>query len=202
MTVGYDQFLGTPSGGSAPFKYYLVSGSPGPGLSVRQDGHVVGTPTQTGNHSFVARTIDNAGRRSTSDATFTLAVGNAPDPDRDRDGVPNGSDACPDTPGPASNNGCPVQQAVGLSKGASAQGRPGCSSSACRFYHVALRSLPANRSTRVECWSNLDTSGPFYVYNVTTDGGGNHDSEVCYFGYPGKVAWVVAGGIRSNDVGW
>jgi outer membrane protein OmpA-like peptidoglycan-associated protein len=29
-------------------------------------------------------------------------------PDRDRDGVPDGADRCPDVPGPASNNGCPV----------------------------------------------------------------------------------------------
>jgi len=32
-----------------------------------------------------------------------------PPPDRDADGVPDSSDACPDAPAPGSANGCPVQ---------------------------------------------------------------------------------------------
>jgi len=35
-----------------------------------------------------------------------------PRPDRDGDGVPDDIDACPDMPGPASNNGCPVYEKV------------------------------------------------------------------------------------------
>jgi len=45
--------------------------------------------------------------------TIKFTVANAaspppPPPDRDGDGVPDSSDACPDQPGPASNNGCPT----------------------------------------------------------------------------------------------
>jgi outer membrane protein OmpA-like peptidoglycan-associated protein len=40
-----------------------------------------------------------------------------PDPDRDKDGIPNDQDACPDTPGPHNDdpkkNGCPQAAVVG-----------------------------------------------------------------------------------------
>jgi chitodextrinase len=41
---------------------------------------------------------------------FTVSNGGPPPPppDRDADGVPDASDACPDQAGPASNNGCPT----------------------------------------------------------------------------------------------
>ena len=40
-------------------------------------------------------------------STFTL-TGQPPPPDSDGDGVPDSSDQCPNQPGPASNNGCPL----------------------------------------------------------------------------------------------
>ena len=36
----------------------------------------------------------------------------------------------------------------------------------------------------------------------THNGGSGSTSNSCYYGWPGRTAWVVVDGVRSNDVAW
>lgn len=183
-TVGaaYSRQL-SASGGTGPYKWYAVSGSLPGGVSLAQSGLISGTPNAAGTYNLVVRAIDARGNRAGNDQTVTITVGTPPPPP------------------PSGGGGGGGGATVSLSKGNSAQGQAGCSSSACRFMNVQLSGFAPNRSVRIECWSTVD-SGAFYAYNRTTDGNGNNSSAVCYFGFPGKTAWIVADGVRSNNVVW
>ncbi|MCY1000016.1 putative Ig domain-containing protein [Myxococcus sp. MISCRS1] len=56
----YAQAL-TALGGTAPYTWALVSGTLPPGLSLRDSGHLEGTPTTSGDFTLVLRVTDSAG---------------------------------------------------------------------------------------------------------------------------------------------
>lgn len=167
-TVGtpYDRVL-TASGGQPPYRWYRVSGPLPPGITLRTDGHLVGTPTAAGTWTFVVRVIDAAGNRVASDQTVTVSFGNPPPPDR---------------------------RSVTASKGASAQGRPGCTSSACRYLVVSYANFSAGTHT-VTCNSTRD--GEWYRYTTSTA-----TTAYCYYGYPGVRVWATVDGVPSNVITW
>ena len=92
--------------------------------------------------------------------------------------------------------------AVVLSKGASAQGKTGCSTAPCRHLRIEFGEGFAPGPLSVECWSSRDPAAPWYSgtwqwpsSSLWTEGG-------CWFGYPGEQVWVVVDGIKSNVVVW
>ena len=91
-------------------------------------------------------------------------------------------------------------RAVSLSKGASAQGRPGCTSSACAYMSVYGQGFTPNSSQVVECISSAE--GVFYTYYARVAANGTLSSSACYFGYPGQSVSVRVGGVPSNVVRW
>lgn len=92
----------------------------------------------------------------------------------------------------------PPPATVSLSKGASAQGRPGCSSSACRYLAISWANFHGGSHT-VVCRASSGDEGGFYTYTVS---GGSGSSAVCYYGFPGRTAWVTVDGVESNRVSW
>ena len=77
------------------------------------------------------------------------------------------------------------------------KGCPGCTA-----VDVTLTDMAPNTSYVVECHSEVDGTAPFYTYTVRTDGNGYNRSSTCYFGYPGRAVWAVAGGVTSARVVW
>ena len=89
--------------------------------------------------------------------------------------------------------------AVLLSKGASAMGRPGCSSSACRYIVVELRNFPSGAS--VTCtFNSREGSVGFVTWTRSTDGAGNRapESSGNYYGYPGGWVEATCNGVTSR----
>jgi len=163
---GYNVTL-TASGGAPPYSWYRVSGVLPPGISLTTDGHLVGTPQAAGTWTFVVRVIDAAGNRVSADQTVTVSFAN-PQP--------------------------PPGRTVTLSKGTSAQGKPGCSSTACRYMVVSFSGFSAGNHT-VVC--NASNAPAFYSYvtSLTT-------TAYCYYGYPGQSVWATVDGVSSNHVTW
>jgi len=62
------------SGGVPPYTWNLVSGSPGPGLSVSASGVVSGTPTASGTNSFTVRVADSAAASVAKEFTLKIAL--------------------------------------------------------------------------------------------------------------------------------
>ena len=75
-----------------------------------------------------------------------------------------------------------------------------CTSSACAYLSVTLNNFPGGAHS-VTCFGSYpgDESG-FGSY--THNGGSGSTSNSCYYGWPGRTAWVVVDGVRSNDVVW
>ena len=94
----------------------------------------------------------------------------------------------------ASTNGCPPPPpTVSVSKGGSAQGRPGCSSSACAYVVVSFANFSGGNHS-ISCESSVG-----HIYGPYS---GGTPSAVCYFGYPGQTVWATVDGVRSNDLRW
>jgi hypothetical protein len=172
----YDVVL-PASGGAPPYSYWRVSGSIPPGLTLRTDGHLVGTPSEAGTWSFTYRVIDSTGNRSGSDRGVTVSIAAPPPP-----------------------------SAVTLSKGGSALGRPGCSSPSCAYLDVSVSGFSANATVTIVCRASNGDEGGWYSYTRTTDGNGNGfwpgSSGGCYYGYAGRQVWVTVNGTESNHVTW
>jgi hypothetical protein len=77
-----------------------------------------------------------------------------------------------------------------------------CTVSACAYVDATLNHYSPNSVVNIQCWGSFGGASAFYSYNVTTDGNGYSHSDVCFYGYPGTQAWIVAGGVESNHVGW
>jgi Beta-propeller repeat len=100
-----------PAGGALVYSTYIGgagSESPG-GIAVDSTGAAFVAGQTTSTDYDVAGPIetepgDNDGDAFISKLTFTPP----PAPDSDGDGVPDASDGCPATPGPAANGGCPA----------------------------------------------------------------------------------------------
>lgn len=104
----------------------------------------------------------------------------------------------PPAPPPAPPPPPPSPSVVTLSKGASAQGQPGCTTSACRFLQVNFENFDGGNHTIVCRASNGDEGG-WYLY---TRSGSSNSSAVCYYGFPGRSVWVTVDGLESNHVTW
>jgi len=80
---------------------------------------------------------------------------------------------------------------VDWSKGASAQGLPGCGAVYCRWINVSATGLTPGQTYSIQCYDNV--GGAFGSPNSATAHGSNGDlsaGNVCYFGYPDRQLWV------------
>jgi hypothetical protein len=91
----------------------------------------------------------------------------------------------------------PPQAAVTISKGDSAQGRPDCTSPACRYVVVTFSGFPAG-DHEVTCRATGEEGG-YYSYSRP---GESDTSAVCYYGYPGRTVWVTVDDVQSNQIVW
>lgn len=76
--VPYSQSLSGASGGTAPYGYAITSGSLPAGLSLASNGTLAGTPTSTGNFSFVVTATDSStgtGPYTRSSSLLALTIG-------------------------------------------------------------------------------------------------------------------------------
>lgn len=177
----YDQLIGSV-GGTQPARWYQVGGTMPPGLSVRSDGHVVGTPTQTGSWNFVVRTIDANGYRSVSDRPVGISIGAVPPTTTTTTAPPTTTTTTP-----------PPGATVTVSKGAQ-KTVTGCTTSSCRWVTVTVANMGA--PYRVSCYSDLSSSA-WYSYTTSST-----TSNVCVYGYTGHRVWAVVNGVTSNQVVW
>jgi hypothetical protein len=99
----------------------------------------------------------------------------------------------------ASTAACPPPpKKVALTKGGSAQGKPGCSSSACRYLQVSYSGFSSGSHT-ITCRASHGDEGGFYTY---TRSGASNTSAVCYYGFGGRSVWVTVDGTSSNKITW
>jgi hypothetical protein len=85
---------------------------------------------------------------------------------------------------------------VSISKGGSAVGQPGCSSSACRWVTVSYSNFGGGSHT-VVCRASNGDEGGWYTYSTS-----NTTSTVCYYGWPGRQVWVTVDGVESSHITW
>ena len=97
----------------------------------------------------------------------------------------------------AATSACPVRT-VSLKKGGSAQGKPGCSSSYCRYLEISFSNYSSATHTIV-CRASGGDEGGYYTY---TRSGTSGKSAVCYYGFPGRTVWATVDGVSSNKVKW
>lgn len=102
----------------------------------------------------------------------------------------------------ASTSACPPHPppppTVSLVKGASAQGLPGCSTSACRYLQVSFANFSSGTHT-IKCRASGGDEGGFYSY---TKSGASNTSSVCYYGFAGRSVWVTVDSVESNKITW
>ncbi|PWU31013.1 IPT/TIG domain/outer membrane autotransporter barrel domain-containing protein [Pseudomonas sp. RW407] len=77
QNTAYSQTL-TASGGTGPYTFSVVTGSPPAGLNVSSAGVVSGTPTATGTFSFTVRTTDNGGFSASQAYTLVVTADQTP----------------------------------------------------------------------------------------------------------------------------
>ncbi len=75
VQLGYTATL-TATGGTTPYNWSLSSGSLPAGLVLNATGDIVGTPSQTGSSSFLARVTDSASASQT--VSLTISIGSGP----------------------------------------------------------------------------------------------------------------------------
>lgn len=92
----------------------------------------------------------------------------------------------------------PPSPSVTLSKGSSAQGLSGCSSIYCRFMVVTFKNFSSGTHS-IKCRASGGEEGGFYTY---TRSGSSGTSAFCYYGFPGRTAWVTVDGVSSNGIVW
>ncbi|HVN04527.1 MAG TPA: putative Ig domain-containing protein [Bryobacteraceae bacterium] len=61
------------SGGTAPYTWTIIASSAPPGLSLKQDGTLSGTPTVTGSFTFTIQVIDNASHAATEQVSLAVS---------------------------------------------------------------------------------------------------------------------------------
>jgi len=92
-----------------------------------------------------------------------------------------------------------------VSKGASAQGQTGCSSSACAWLVLNYQNLPSGTYT-LKCWSNDGGSWAIfptgYSFTRTLSGSGSFQTP-CYYGFTGKQVRIeVVGQLTTPNFTW
>ena len=71
VSTSYDQTL-SASGGTPPYSWTIINGSPPAGLTLSSDGELSGTPISAGTSQFTAQVTDSNGK--TAIGTFSLTV--------------------------------------------------------------------------------------------------------------------------------
>ena len=99
-------------------------------------------------------------------------------------------------PPPTTSTPPPPRQSVTLTKGASADGQPGCTVSACAFMTVSFSGFSGGTHT-ITCDASTAGDQPFYTYTTAAT-----VSSYCYYGYSGQQVWVTVDGVQSNVVTW
>ncbi|MDO9354791.1 MAG: hypothetical protein Q7T55_13930 [Solirubrobacteraceae bacterium] len=131
-----------------------------------------------------------------------LATADGPLPDALRPKPPVTNTPAP-TPNPNPNpdpaptpapNSSPT---VSVTKGGSAQGQPGCTSSACAYVQITFDRFPAGNHT-VTCRASGEEGG-YYSYAASGTSG---NSATCYYGFPGREVWATVDDVQSNRVVW
>jgi hypothetical protein len=98
----------------------------------------------------------------------------------------------------AATAACPDTRKVSVAKGASAQGRPGCTVAACRYVKVTFSGFSSGSHT-VVCRASGGDEGGFYSYAQT---GASSTSAVCYYGFSGRQVWATVDGKASSKITW
>jgi hypothetical protein len=113
-----------------------------------------------------------------------------PPPDRDGDGVPDASDACPDQPGPASNNGCPTDTVPPTTPGQFTAGTPTDST-------IPVTWQPSTDDTAIAGYK-LYRDGTL-VTSVTSGTSYTYTGLTCATAYSLEVrAYDTAGNLRAT----
>jgi hypothetical protein len=101
------------------------------------------------------------------------------------------------------NDPPPPQPQVTVSKGASVTAAT-CTNPACTWINVTAVNLAPNTSYAVTCRASNGDEGGFFTYNRTTNGSGSISvvNTGCYYGWPGRDAWVTVGPHESNHLRW
>jgi hypothetical protein len=85
------------------------------------------------------------------------------------------------------------QPSIEVTKGTPMQRPPTeCIDPSCAYVHVKLKNFGGDQV--VECWED---QGKFRTYTAR-----QADTEVCFFGYPGRTVWVKVGSVESNHFRW
>lgn len=86
-----------------------------------------------------------------------------------------------------------------VTRGANAQGQPGCGSASCAFFVVNTQDFPAG-SYRYECWGG---GSKFNTWEGPVNFPANGRTQLqCYYGQPGANVWVVLNGKRYETTQW
>lgn len=139
----------------------------------------------------------------------------APD-DRDSDGVPDSSDACPDQPGPASNNGCPLPP-TGTVSIANTGGIGVRLRNSPNFNDIKSSGPPEGATVSVSCYANGEAVGGNTLWYLIGWNGLTGYIPAYYTNAPSRPSWLTAactnvppapvgqlvnGGFESANTGW
>jgi hypothetical protein len=96
----------------------------------------------------------------------------------------------------------PPEPRAWVTKGASAQGQPGCSSSQCAYFVVNTQDFPAGNYS-VGCNATGPYGGTPFVQGASRNIGANDRVQLgCYFGDDGAEVWVTIGGKAYERRTW
>jgi large repetitive protein len=109
----------------------------------------------------------------------------------------NTANVCGPMSGAGSAATPPPPPVVSISKGASAQGQPFCSSAACAYLIVNVQNHTQNTAQAFE------TNG---LWGGTGSGNNCGRAQLlasqCYYGLTGRSVWVIVDGVQSNTIVW
>ena len=89
----------------------------------------------------------------------------------------------------------PPQPTVSISKGGSAQGQPGCSTTSCAYVLVTTRNFSGSYTCTWWGGNGGDWASKAYAGDKT-------DAAYAYYGYPNTQVHVTCGGVQSNTINW
>ena len=73
LNAGYSNLL-LASGGTSPYTWVIIAGSPPAGLGLRSNGNLTGTPTAGGTFTFTVQVTDSVGHHATEQMTINVTT--------------------------------------------------------------------------------------------------------------------------------
>jgi hypothetical protein len=144
--------------------------------------------------------IDGGGWENVGTGGGSRSVGNGPNQTHSIE--VRAFDSAGQVSGVASASASSEPPRVAVTPGGDAQGRPGCSSSACRYIVVELFYFSPNSGFTCTFNSSLG-SGGFVTYSGTTDGNGHFRGQSGnYFGQAGGWAEATCNGTTGRSTSW